>query len=199
MHLRPIFALAALVGFPALAGCSGHSHVAPTPTTVASTAHFSEDGLAFDYPASWTPRSWPIRSTFRSPITYLSPLSLHDPCTGTETSEGESITCTEPVSALPPSGLLVSWSTVNMPHPQGTPLIADPNTTIGGRRARLTKELPAMAQGPCQRLRAGEGVTADIDSPSGGYYEMTACLAGPSLPNNERLVMDMLASVHVTA
>ncbi len=154
------------------------------------TARFDQYGLTFDYPRTWTPESWPVVSSFESLITYLSPLTLHDPCI----RAAYSISCGYPLTSLPPAGVLISWEEISRPHPPSETQITSPNTTIGGQTASLTIAYP----GHCGPIGADETVTAEILRPPGGLLQMTACLRAPDTAINEALVRQMLASVQVS-
>jgi len=158
-----------------------------------AVAHFSGGpsvGLAFDYPATWRAQWWDYHSSFTFLITYLSPLTLHDPCTRTSSSTS----CSQPLAALPAGGVLVTWQNVGIPRPLGAPEIENPNTTIDGQASRVTTERP----GDCSLVDADETVTADISRPGGNHFEMIACLRQPGVASDEALIHLMLASVRVT-
>jgi len=160
------------------------------PSSTTRTARFDQYGLTFDYPRTWTPESWPVVSSFSSLITYLSPLTLHDPCIRV----AYSISCGYPLTSLPPAGVLISWEEISRPHPPTETQITSPNTTIGSQTASLTIAYP----GHCGPIGADETVTAEILRPPGGLLQMTACLRAPDTAMNEALVRQMLASVQIS-
>ena len=164
--------------------------VAREPPSTLRTARFDQYGLTFDYPRTWTPESWPVVSSFSSVITYLSPLTLHDPCI----RAAYSISCGYPLTSLPPAGVLISWEEISRPHPPNGTQITSPNTTIGGQTASITIAHP----GHCGPIGADETVTAEILRPPGGLLQMTACLRAPDAAINEALVRQMLASVQIS-
>ncbi len=195
MVRRPILIAASIVTLLATACSSGRG--APprtTATTAAAIAHFSGRpvpvGLAFDHPAAWRAQWWDYHSSFTSLITYLSPLTLHDPCVRTSISTS----CGQPLASLPAGGVLVTWQNVGIPRPLGAPEIENPNTTIGGQPSRVTTARP----GDCSLVDADETVTADITRPGGNHFEMIACLRQPGIASDEALIHLMLASVRVT-
>jgi hypothetical protein len=190
------------------AACSGHGggHARGSTTTspsgrpeVAGTAlvtfESSPTGVTFRHPREWLETKYERVSSFTSLLTYLSNVKLHDPCTRSYSGGGETITCGDPVGALPTRGVLVSWSNIGFPHGRGEAELPTVNARIDGRPAYLTVERP----GTCSRLGANETITADIARPAGNHYEMVACLRGPGVVQAQRLVNQMLASVRVSA
>jgi hypothetical protein len=157
-----------------------------------SGLHF---GLSFDHPAQWTSQPFAFSSSFSQSITYLSPMTISNPCTDTSTPGRLDTACSLPVTQLQPRSVLVTWSSVGFPRPAGQPEIPEPNTTIGGRTAHVETTRP----GSCDNIGADETIIADIERPSGNHYEMTACLRGPGLGEQERSVTAMLDSTHVTS
>ncbi|MGH3649840.1 MAG: hypothetical protein ACRDU9_03955 [Acidimicrobiia bacterium] len=197
-----------------LGGCGGGSQGAgsatnePTSTTAATTetpvsghrpnspaAHAEFDGLSFDYPTEWTSQPFGVVSSFSDVITYLSPMRLHDPCIRTSVPSGEEISCGYPVTQLDPGTVLVTWTRIGFPHSADQPAVPQPNTTIGGRQARINAATP----GDCAGIGGDETIVADIERPNGNYYEMHACLRGPGLNEMEQAIIQMLDSTKVTA
>jgi hypothetical protein len=165
------------------------------PPATGSHSHAEFNGLAFDYPTGWTSQPFGVVSSFSNVITYLSPTPLHDPCTRTSAPSGEEITCGYPVTQLDPGTLLVTWMNIGFPHPAGQPEVSQPNTTIGGRAARMDTATP----GNCARIGGDKTIVADIERPGGNHYEMQACVRGPGLTDMERAIDQMLDSTEVTA
>src|SRR5207244_12598438 len=131
--------------------------------------------------------------TFESLITYLSPLSLADPCTTIVAGGRETTTCHEPVKGLPPRSVLVTWTNYSAPHPSGASDITAPNTTISGHPARVEREAP----GGCSDIGADVTITADIARPTSGHFTMRACLRGPGVDAMAAQVYAMLNSINV--
>jgi hypothetical protein len=114
-------------------------------------------------------------------------MAFHDPCTSSTTDDGLVVTCSDPVDTLDPGAIFVRWRLYSFDF--GLPAGA-PNTTIGDHDATMSTSRP----GECSRLHADETMTAVIVFPLHFHYEMTACLRGPDLSANERLVTAMLNS-----
>jgi hypothetical protein len=150
--------------------------------------------VTFEHPRAWTEVRYTRSTSFTDLVTYLSNVKLHDPCATTRSPTEVTTTCGDPVDALPPGGVLVSWT--NIGFPRSGPDIPNPNMTIDRRPARITVTNP----GNCSRLGAQETVTVDIERlMTGNYYEMVACLRDPGSIDNEALVRRMVASTLVSS
>ncbi len=150
-------------------------------------------GLTFAHPRVWTESRYSMRSSFSDLIVYLSNAPLHDPCTTTLTPQSLATTCRPPLEKLSPGQVLVSWSSVAIPH--AGPEIPKLTTTIDGQPAEVRTDLTKE----CASLGGQESVTADIASTSSGHYEMVACFRGPNLSATDALVRRMLSSARITA
>jgi hypothetical protein len=168
----------------------------PSVTTTTAPARldaaFDNGGLSFSYPAEWRPQSFLEVGSFFELITYLSTVTLHDPCTHPQ--PGMSI-CGDPIGTVPPGGVLVMWGNVGFPRTAGQPEVRNPNSTIGGQHARVTTDRPGL----CGQFKAEETITADIERPGGNHYEMQACLRSPNLSLSEQRVQAMLTSTRVSS
>jgi hypothetical protein len=118
------------------------------------------------------------------------------PAPGEPPASGANTTasCGEPVGALLPGKIVVTWSLDGFPS--WRPPTA--NTTVGGLPARQTH---AMA-GWCAALGGSQTITVVI--PLGGaaadnWVEMDACLRGPGLSRPEAQIAAMLASVRLSS
>ena len=171
-------------------GSAGRT-TAPPVATVRSS--FRAYGLTFTHPVAWREQPFVATGTFESLITYLSPLSLADPCTTVVAGGGETTTCHEPVNRLPPGSVLVTWTNYGAPHPSGTPEITAPNTTISGRPARVERQAP----GDCSDIGADVTITADIARPTSSHLTMRACLRGPGVDAMAAQVRAMLDSITI--
>jgi len=181
---------------PTTATGAGTTGAGTTSTTVAMQRFPSgqDIGLGFDHPRAWREFQFTRISDSSSLIVYLSNAALRDPCTKTTSAAGETTTCGEPLTALGPNGVLVSWSDIGYPGPG--PMPAHPNTTVDGKPAEIVVTKP----GDCARLGAAETLVADIARPAfaNNYYEMVACIRGPAVGAQERLVRAMLESTRIT-
>ena len=183
------------------AACSSTDTATPpattAPTDADTLAHFDNGAVSFDYPAAWTLQDVnDMASAFSTPIAYLSPMTLQDPCVTTEVSTGSQITCGFPVEQLDEGAVLVSWASTRFPQAVGSPPsgLETPNTTIAGKLARVQYDEP----GTCAPIGADQTVLAVVDAGNGGTFEMTACVKDPSRAEVDASITQMLQSVSVT-
>jgi hypothetical protein len=200
LPLRSFLACAAaLVALVALASACGGGTDAPgssTPgasTPGASTSSFdpplvkySNSLLSFNHPAEWKayPFQWAGELHFR-PMVYLSTQAVHDPCS----TKGNTTSCGFPVTQLQPGGVLVTW---NASTPPATGFGPGPRITVDGHHATRT----VTTGGMCSSIGADKTVDVLIQThafPS-TPTEMTACLRGPGLAQEEKNVDALLAS-----
>ena len=189
-----LVAMTALVTLAA--GCASVTNARPATAAKErdpAAASFSVMGLTFRYPASWRrSRTWSSDLPgFPAAIVYLSSTSrLKAPCIASTSPGRIAQTCEYPVRVLPPAGVLVRWG-VN-----GSPAWRRPkaNTTIAGRRAAEMR----TSGGWCAPLHATETITVIIPrAVPGTWYQMDACLRGPSVPQHEAQISAMLRSVRI--
>ena len=174
---------------PSTPGDNGARASKPAP----SKARYHDDVLTFSHPASWTPRRYEVVSSFSSAIVYLSNQPLHDPCTRTRLPGGGlSISFGHPISRLAPGGVLIEWTREGFPNWKLSDAPGVPQQ-IAGRPSRLAIRRP----GRCASLGADETILASITRPSGNWYQLLACLRGPSLATSERQVRQLLATTTV--
>lgn len=158
------------------------------PSTVDQPVTFP--GIHFVVPSALSYQATGIPpSTMGEVLGYYATEPLTNPCQITEAS----ISCSVPLTTLPPGAMLISWANVAFPKPPGEPDVADVNTSISGQAAKLTTEHP----GSCGDISADETITAEITRPTapGNFYEMRACIREPNATANEQLVSTMLSSV----
>jgi hypothetical protein len=180
-----------------LAGCAGSGQPSNNGQRASkqapSQARYHDDVLTFSYPASWTPRRYEVVSSFSSAIVYLSNQPLRDPCTRSRLPGGAlSITCRHPISQLAPSGVLVEWTREGFPNWKLSDAPGVPQQ-IAGRPSKLAIRRP----GRCASLGADETSLASITRPSGNWYQLLACLRGPSVATAERQVRQLIATTTV--
>ena len=177
------------------AGCASATSARPAAAVAARaapTARFSAMGLSFRYPAAWrsvTPRAG--LSDFPALIVYLSTSRLSGTCVASASPGRTAETCAYPIRVLPPGGVLVRWNAnalTNWRMPKAT-------TTVAGRGAVESK----VRGGWCAVLGGAETITVLIPrAASGKWYQMDACLRGPSLPEQEAQISSMLSSVRIS-
>ena len=142
--------------------------------------------LSFSHPAAWKayPFRWGGELHFR-PMVYLSTQPVHDPCS----TKGNTTSCGFPVGQLEPGGVLVTW---NASNPPAMGLGPGSRIRVDGHEARRVghgrRDLP-------QHRRRPDGRRPDPDEalPS-TLTEITACLRGPGLAQEEKSVDALLAS-----
>ena len=177
------------------AGCASATSARPAAAVAARaapTARFSAMGLSFRYPAAWrsvTPRAG--LSDFPALMVYLSTSRLSGTCVASASPGRTAETCAYPIRVLPPRGVLVRWNANGLPNwrmPKAT-------TTVAGRGA-----VESRARGGwCAVLGGAETITVLIPrAASGKWYQMDACLRGPSLPEQEAQISSMLSSVRIS-
>ena len=177
------------------AGCASATSARPAAAVAARaapTARFSAMGLSFRYPAAWrsvTPRAG--LSDFPALMVYLSTSRLSGTCVASASPGRTAETCAYPIRVLPSRGVLVRWNANSLPDwrmPRAT-------TTVAGRGA-----VESRARGGwCAVLGGAETITVLIPrAASGKWYQMDACLRGPSLPEQEAQISSMLSSVRIS-
>jgi hypothetical protein len=177
------------------AGCASATSARPAAAVAARaapTARFSAMGLSFRYPAAWrsvTPRAG--LSDFPALMVYLSTSRLSGTCVASASPGRTAETCAYPIRVLPPRGVLVRWNANGLPDwrmPKAT-------TTVAGREAVESK----ARGGWCAVLGGAETIIVMIPrAASGKWYQMDACLRGPSLPEQEAQISSMLSSVRIS-
>lgn len=189
-----VICAAALLALVALASACGGGTGAPGASTPgASTSSFdpplvrySNSLLSFSHPAEWKayPFQWAGELHFQ-PMVYLSTQAVHDPCS----TKGNTTSCGFPVTELQPGGVLVTW---NASNPPTTGFGPGARITVGGHPATRT----VTTGGMCSSIGADKTVDVLIQThpfPS-TPTEMTACLRGPGLAQEEKSVDALLAS-----
>ena len=156
------------------------------------TASFSGMGLSFRYPASWQRATWSDEvSSFAVPIVSLSTGQQRQPCIMVTVSGGQALTCGDPVEALAPGGVLVSWDADGFPGFD----LRNPNVTVAGRPALQTT---STDDGWCAALGGTEGITVLIPRHAPyTWYQMNACLRGPGLAPQKAEISAMLRTVQI--
>jgi hypothetical protein len=147
---------------------------------------YSNSLLSFTHPSDWKayPFQWAGELHFQ-PMVYLSTQAVHDPCS----TKGNTTSCSFPVDQLAPGGVLVTWNASNPPAAgfgEGTRIQVD------GHPATRT----VTAGGICNSIGADRTIDVLIHTrpfPS-TPTEMTACLRGPGLAEEEKSVDALLAS-----
>lgn len=182
---------AAIAAFAALASGCGSAAGGNAFKPPQSTVRYANSQLKFLHPTAWKayPFRWQGELHFQ-PMLYLSTQPVHDPCA----TYGGTTTCTWPVGRLAPGGVLVVWE--NRGFPGWTLNDASGKTTlVGGRQAKRV-----VVSGECRTIGGTVAIEVAIASPEpSNWTQMTACLRGPDLAQNERALDAMLASTHFLA
>jgi hypothetical protein len=168
-------------------GCGGGSSDAQAaakndPPAVKYTSSF----LSFTHPAAWKASSPRTQALHFNPLVYLSTQPVHAPCTTT----GNETACGFPVKQLEPGGVLVSW--LYNGGPPALTLGPGKRIQVGGRPATVV----SAAGGMCGQIGADRTIDVRVEMqplPS-ALLELTACLCGPGLAQEEAGVNALLAS-----
>ena len=190
-RLSPRRLLACAAAFVALvaltSGCGGGSTPAAASTSDdPPLVQYSSSVLSFTHPAAWKayPFHWAGGLHFQ-PLVYLSTQPVHDPCS----TQGNTTSCGLPVGQLPPGGVLVTW---NASGPPATALGSGSRLQVDGRPARRVDS----TGGICRNIGADKTIAVLVQTqplPS-TPTELTACLRGPGLAQEEQSVDALLAS-----
>lgn len=194
MEARPtlrclLTGVAALVALIAVtSGCGGGTDAQPAAKTDPRLVTYSNSLFSFSHPATWKayPFRWPGELHFR-PMVYLSTQQVQDPCS----TRGSTTSCGFPVNQLEPGGVLVAW---NASGPPAMTLGPGSRLQVDGRPARRVD----TAAGICRSIGADRTIDVRISTrplPS-APTELTACLRGPGLAQEEKSVDALLASTH---
>jgi hypothetical protein len=184
-----VICAAALLALVALASACGGGTNAPGASSSSfdpPLVKYSNSLLSFSHPAEWKayPFQWAGELHFQ-PMVYLSTQAVHDPCS----TMGNTTSCGFPVTELQPGGVLVTW---NASNPPTTGFGPGARITVGGHPATRT----VTTGGMCSSIGADKTVDVLIQThpfPS-TPTEMTACLRGPGLAQEEKSVDALLAS-----
>jgi hypothetical protein len=165
----------------------------PSDAQLASlpTKRFAAPDLSFRYPAAWRAATWTDVSSFSAMIVALSTTPQHNPCTVTVRRNATTATCGEPVAALPPGAILVTWTESGFPDWRPPA----PNTTVGGHPARQARAMASW----CAGLDGTRTVTVVIPlgATAGNWVEMDACLRAPGVAQHEAQLAAMLRSAWI--
>ncbi len=190
---RRLFICAAvlLVLVTVASGCGGGVDAQAAATTDPSPVRYSNSSLSFSHPAAWKayPFRWGGELHFR-PMVYLSTQPVQDPCS----TKGNTTSCAFPMRQLQPGGVLVTW---NASNPPALRLGPGSRIQVDGREARRVDK----AGGICRSIGADRTVDVLIQTrplPS-TLTEMTACLRGPGLAQEETSVDALLASTKLAS
>jgi hypothetical protein len=167
-------------------GCGGGVDAQAAARTDPSPVRYSNSSLSFSHPAAWKayPFRWGGELHFR-PMVYLSTQPVQDPCS----TKGNTTSCGFPVGQLQPGGVLVTW---NASNPPAIALGPGSRIMVDGREARRV-DTPG---GICRSIGADRTVDVLIQTrplPS-TLTEMTACLRGPGLAQEQKSLDALLAS-----
>lgn len=167
-------------------GCGGGSPAHAAAKKDPPLVKYSSSFLSFTHPAAWKASAPRTQALHFNPLVYLSTQPVHAPCTTT----GTETTCGFPVKQLEPGGVLVSWLYNGGP----------PALTLGpGKRIQVgghTATIVSAAGGMCRQIGADRTIDVRIELrplPS-ALLELTACLRGPGLAQQEAAVNALLAS-----
>jgi|SRR5579862_2416293 len=143
-------------------------------------SRFRSSGVSFRYPAAWTRHRGCLFTLTSGELVILT--TAHFSCAG----PGET------VGRLSPHGVFVKWFVAHHDASISPPPIKDPDRRIDGQPARIAS---GPAGSSCTQIAGATTVSAELASPPGDRYTMTACIAGPDAAMGERAVSRMLSSV----
>jgi hypothetical protein len=184
---RLLTGAAALVALVAVtSGCGGGTEAQAARGTDPKLETYSNSLLSFSHPAGWKahPFRWGGELHFR-PMVYLSTQPVQDPCS----TKGNTTSCGFPVGQLQPGGVLVTW---NASNPPAVALGPGSRIKVDGHEARRVD----TAGGICRSIGADRTVDVLIQTrplPS-TLTEMTACLRGPGVAQEQKSLDALLAS-----
>jgi hypothetical protein len=184
---RLLTCAAALVALVALtSGCGGGGNGKAAEPHDPPLVQYSNSVLSFTHPAAWKayPFHWAGGLHFQ-PLVYLSTQPVHDPCS----TQGNTTSCGFPVGQLQPGGVLLTW---NASSPPATGLDSGSRIRVDGRPARRVDS----TGGICRSIGANRTIDVLVQTqplPS-TPTELTACLRGPGLAQEEQSVDALLAS-----
>lgn len=166
-------------------GCGGGSnaHAAAKDSPVVK---YTGTLLSFTHPAAWRAYTLRTQALHFNPLVYVSTQPVHNPCTTT----GNETACGFPVRQLEPGGVLVGW--LYSGGPPALTLGPGKRIQVGGRTATIM----STAGGMCGRIGADRTIDVRVELrplPS-ALLELTACLRGPGLAQQEAGVDALLAS-----
>jgi len=157
---------------------------------VGGLTHFNEQGLAFDYPASWRTFHYQEVSSFTNLVAYLATVDVPEPCITTEDSISSRTDCSDRY-VLTPDSLVVAVSSNGLPGfsmlnvPAGaTPIVVD------GLPAYFVHETSTA-------VSADETLTWTLARPGSvdNDYTIRASIRGPHLEQFETALRALVASV----
>jgi hypothetical protein len=188
-RLLSIAAVAAAVVSTSACGGGGDAAAAKSPPPLVK---YSNNFVSFSHPSTWkaNPFRWAGSLHFR-PLLYVSTQPLQDPCR----TKGNATVCAWPVRRLQPGGVLITWENRGFP---GFSLQTQRGSAlrVGGRSAKRSATRP----GPCAAIGGDLTIEVAVARPlADNWTEVTACLRGPGLAQNERRVDALLASTKFLA
>lgn len=178
---------AALVALVAVAsGCGGGTGAQAAAKAEPKLVTYSNSLLSFSHPAAWKayPFRWAGELHYR-PMVYLSTQPVQNPCS----TRGNTTSCGFPVEQLEPGGVLVTW---NASNPPAMSLGPGSRVRVDGHQAGRVD----TAGGICRSIggdRTIDVLIATKPLPS-TPTELTACLRGPGLAQEEKSVTALLDS-----
>jgi len=178
-----------LAGVLLLVACAGPTPPSPAVDSSAALATFHDEGLVFDYPASWRGYRYQVVSSFTNLIVYLATVDVPDPCTRTP----DSIACGQSYR-LAPNSIVVTVTGRGFP---GFNILQD---QPAGARALVVDGLPAYVEElPPEGRAAGadSGTLWTIARPGSvdNSFTIQADIRGPDVASQRRQADALVASL----
>ena len=185
LTLRRLLALAALAAAVIVTSACGGGEDAQAAPKNPPLQTYSDSGLSFSYPATWTAYAGKQAELHFQPLVYLSTQPVHDPCS----TKGNTTACGFPVDRLEPGGVLVVWLKYGIP---AMGLGPGARIRVGGHPATVV-DRPG---GQCRTIGADRTIESVVQTspPPAAFTYLTACLRGPGAAENARRVKALLAS-----
>jgi hypothetical protein len=184
-----------LVALVTFAACTV-ARPTPVPGTPGPTgfATFHEEGLVFDYPASWRDYRYSVISTMSSVIAYLATVDVPEPCSTAPVSGGTQISCADRFR-LEPDTLVVKVANNGWP---GFDILghrpADATPLVVGGLPAYVETAPATAT----ELGADLSLVWTLSMPGfvDNFYTISADIRGPDTERLKGQVEALVGSLH---
>jgi hypothetical protein len=158
----------------------------PSAEPSAAVTHVPRKSMSFALPSGWTHRlpdpilEWGMGPT----VIYFSNQPMHDECERTEDEHGISTTCSLPIDALVPDGVLIEWWVIAYYWVQSPPPLPDgtPYDLAGVAAVRKVVDTDE-----CQQLGATEAERITLRRSAPSLEHLRICARDPSAQTRAEL------------